>query len=168
MATWAFTVLVAILALNFLTAQTDIQAPVVNVTQHTLDLFKGKAVDDYRRPREYTVYEVGVIYLNIDADFRPVWHWNVKHIFVYICATYRTNSNRVNDVTLWDRILLTKDDAEFHLQSQSEYPLREAIGDLKGQQVELRVQWQIVPIAGIIRDFSMPLFNISLPAEYTN
>ena len=74
----------------------------------------------------------------------------------------------MNDVTLWDRILLTKDDAEFHLQSQSEYPLREAIGDLKGQQVELRVQWQIVPIAGIIRDFSMPLFNISLPAEYTN
>jgi hypothetical protein len=86
-----------ILALNFLTGQLDIQDPVVNVTKHTIDMysfplcscfysieifpfeptlihalslffsFKGKAIDDYRRPREYTTYEVAAIYLNIDV-----------------------------------------------------------------------------------------------------
>ena len=125
----------------------------------------------------------------------------------------------MNDVTLWDRILLTKDgivhqriesrerkrtketrwkpfkleltffktpNSTCNLNLNIHYVKRLEIlsnalslyysflshdfedsltnSHFRGQQVELRVQWQIVPIAGIIRDFSMPLFNISLPA----
>ena len=42
---------------------------------------------------------------DIHADMRPAFHWNIKQLFVYVVASYETESKKVNQVVVWDKIL---------------------------------------------------------------
>jgi len=167
LATFASTILVVMLAANFLTAQLDVIDPDVSVSISNVQLFR-KAYEDYRRPKEISHFDIAPIYLKIKGDLRPLFNWNVKHIFLYISATYKTSANRYNSVTIWDHILKTADEANLDFSHEGEYPLREQQEDLRGVPIELRLNWEVVPIAGLLTDYSKPLFNFTLPAEYEN
>ena len=43
--------------------------------------------------------------MQIDADLRSVFNWNVKQLFVYITAEYETEANVLNQVVVWDTIV---------------------------------------------------------------
>ncbi|XP_059073858.1 signal peptidase complex subunit 3A [Cryptomeria japonica] len=56
--------------------------------------------------------------LNITADFRSLFSWNTEQIFVFVAAEYVTPINSVNQISLWDRIVTTKEKARFHVQAR--------------------------------------------------
>jgi len=62
---------------------------------------------------DYSVEEgksdVAMLNLNIQADMSPVFNWNVKQLFVYLVAEYSTMKNVVNQVVLWDKIIMRED-----------------------------------------------------------
>lgn len=43
--------------------------------------------------------DLGVITFDIDANLTELFNWNVKELFVYLAAEYRTKDNQVNQVS---------------------------------------------------------------------
>uniref|UniRef100_A0A6I8PWZ5 Signal peptidase complex subunit 3 n=1 Tax=Xenopus tropicalis TaxID=8364 RepID=A0A6I8PWZ5_XENTR len=61
-------------------------------------------VEDFTGPRERS--DLGFITFDINADLQPIFDWNVKQLFIYLSAEYATRSNTLNQVVLWDKIIL--------------------------------------------------------------
>ena len=51
-----------------------------------------------------------IFYFDLDADLSPVFNWNVKQLFVYVTAEYKSKTNELNQVVIWDKIVLDKED----------------------------------------------------------
>jgi hypothetical protein len=49
-----------------------------------------------------------VLSFNLDADLRSVFSWNTKQIFVYVQAEFPTDDFHVNQVSIWDQIVVSK------------------------------------------------------------
>uniref|UniRef100_A4IH30 Signal peptidase complex subunit 3 n=1 Tax=Xenopus tropicalis TaxID=8364 RepID=A4IH30_XENTR len=65
-------------------------------------------VEDFTGPRERS--DLGFITFDINADLQPIFDWNVKQLFIYLSAEYATRSNTLNQVVLWDKIILRGDE----------------------------------------------------------
>lgn len=62
--------------------------------------------------------------IDIDADLRDVFNWNVKQIYVYIEAEYETAKEHYNRAVVWDKIIEDKDSAYIKVEREMiEYPL---------------------------------------------
>lgn len=46
--------------------------------------------------------------VSLDADLRQAFNWNTKQIFVFLQAEYETKTNWLNQVSMWDQIVLKK------------------------------------------------------------
>ncbi|GAA5839227.1 hypothetical protein JCM9279_002634 [Rhodotorula babjevae] len=60
--------------------------------------------------REYAFVKFG-----LDADLRPLFHWNTKQVFVYLVADYSTPTHPDNTVVVWDRIVRSRRNARLRL-----------------------------------------------------
>lgn len=49
----------------------------------------------------------------------PVFNWNCKQLFLYLLAEYETKKNKVNQVVLWDKIILRGQDANIDLNKMN-------------------------------------------------
>jgi signal peptidase complex subunit 3 len=126
---------------------------------------------------------------DIDVDLSPAFHWNVKQLFVYVVAhydTYETQKDgtvrpRANQVVLWDKIVESAADddggATTHNNSKRikesnvfvKYALIDAGAELRGKDVTLQLQWDFMPITGMLYIDQQPLkeaSRFSLPSEY--
>ncbi|XP_020540222.1 signal peptidase complex subunit 3B isoform X2 [Jatropha curcas] len=59
--------------------------------------------------------------INITADLQSLFTWNTKQVFVFIAAEYETRNNVFNQVSLWDAIIPTKEQAKFWVQTANKY-----------------------------------------------
>ena len=50
-------------------------------------------------------HDQAILSLQLDADLRSVFNWNVKQLFVYVTAEYETEANVLNQVVVWDQII---------------------------------------------------------------
>jgi signal peptidase complex subunit 3 len=85
----------------------------------------------------------------LQADLRSTFSWNTKLLFVYLLAEYETPTNALNQVgcvgllqsnclltnpvqvSLWDRIIESKGDAQFALPFvRNKYPLSDQARNL--------------------------------------
>ncbi|MEJ1274801.1 adipocyte-related X-chromosome expressed sequence 1 [Cricetulus griseus] len=109
-----------------------------------------KKVEDFTGPR--TKSDLGFITFHIYADLEKTFDWNVKQLFLYLSAEYTTKSNAVNQVVLWDKILLRGENPKLDLKDvKSKYFFFDDGHGLKGNRnVTLTLSWQVVPIAGIL------------------
>ena len=57
---------------------------------------------------------------DLDVDFKPAFHWNIKQLFVYVVASYESNKNPVNNVVLWDKIIEAVDGPESMVIKENE------------------------------------------------
>merc|ERR1712224_198750 len=55
--------------------------------------------------------DVAVLRFNMTVDLRKVWNWNVKMLFVYVTVEYETDDHPLNQVIIWDHIVLEKENA---------------------------------------------------------
>jgi len=73
-----------------------------------------KNVEDFTGPRERS--DLGFITFDITADLENIFDWNVKQLFLYLSAEYSTKNNALNQVVLWDKIVLRGDNPKLLLK----------------------------------------------------
>ncbi|NWY97969.1 SPCS3 peptidase, partial [Loxia curvirostra] len=127
-----------------------------------------KNVEDFTGPRERS--DLGFVTFDITADIlngknglQTFWNkntlmlffifdWNVKQLFLYLSAEYSTKNNALNQVVLWDKIILRGDNPRLSLKDmKSKYFFFDDGNGLKGNRnITLTLSWNVVPNAGIL------------------
>uniref|UniRef100_A0A2R9B9G8 Signal peptidase complex subunit 3 n=1 Tax=Pan paniscus TaxID=9597 RepID=A0A2R9B9G8_PANPA len=105
-----------------------------------------KNVEDFTGPRERS--DLGFI----TFDITNIFDWNVKQLFLYLSAEYSTKNNALNQVVLWDKIVLRGDNPKLLLKDmKTKYFFFDDGNGLKGNRnVTLTLSWNVVPNAGIL------------------
>ncbi|XP_058883661.1 signal peptidase complex subunit 3-like isoform X1 [Acipenser ruthenus] len=109
-----------------------------------------KNVDDFTGPKERS--DLGFVTFDVTADLRPIFDWNVKQLFLYLSAEYETKSNALNQVVLWDKIILRGENTNLSLKDmKSKYFFFDDGNGLRGNKnITLTLSWNVVPNAGIL------------------
>lgn len=107
---------------------------------------------------------------DLNVDLTPAFHWNIKQLFVYVVAVYETQG-RTNEVVLWDKIVEAGDPKVLKEKNTFvKYALVDKRGgELRGKDVTLQLQWDHMPITGLLYLDKQNLETAShfqLPAEY--
>lgn len=105
---------------------------------------------------------------NMEADLRPLYHWNVKQLFVYLTAEYDSPDHATSRITVWDKIITKKEKANLQLTQQvSKYGLVDEGNAFRGKTIRLRLHWNVVPFSGLLyNQDAAQEFNMTLPARY--
>lgn len=108
---------------------------------------------------------------DLEADLTPAFHWNIKQIFVYVVATYKTPSTPVNRIVLWDKIVEASDDDKVINEKNVfvKYALVDQGDELRGKEVELQLMWDHMPITGLLymgEQDKETTSTFTLPSEY--
>ena len=74
-----------------------------------------KNVADYSASREKN--DLGFLTFDLEADLTSVFNWNAKQLFLYLVAEYQTPKNVLNQVVLWDKIILRGENAKIDVKS---------------------------------------------------
>ncbi|KAI1728668.1 signal peptidase subunit domain-containing protein [Ditylenchus destructor] len=115
--------------------------------------------------------DMAMLSLSINADLSPVFNWNVKELFVYLVAEYSTMKNAVNQVTLWDKIIMRPDRQVILEESihPKYYFLDDGSNLLSHQNVTLTLKWNIVPNAGYLKmSQGQGSYVVKLPSNYVS
>ncbi|NXO10255.1 SPCS3 peptidase, partial [Oriolus oriolus] len=124
-----------------------------------------KNVEDFTGPRERS--DLGFVTFDITADILNgknglqtsrnkntliIFDWNVKQLFLYLSAEYSTKNNALNQVVLWDKIMLRGENPRLSLKDmKSKYFFFDDGNGLKGNRnITLTLSWNVVPNAGIL------------------
>ena len=76
---------------------------------HLPSFFSSKNVPDYSAAREKN--DLGFLTFDLQTDLTNLFNWNVKQLFLYLTAEYETANNKLNQVVLWDKIILRGENA---------------------------------------------------------
>ena len=58
-------------------------------------------------------------FINFDlkADLSPLFNWNVKALYLYLTAEYITDNNILNEMVLWDKIVMNGEKMDLEMKS---------------------------------------------------
>ena len=58
-------------------------------------------------------------FINFDlkADLSPLFNWNVKALYLYLTAEYITKDNVLNEMVLWDKIVMNGEKMELDMKA---------------------------------------------------
>ena len=96
--------------------------------------------------------ERAILLFDFDLDFSKLFDWNCKQVFVFIVASYAAPGRPVNRVVVCDDTILTKDHAK-RIRGEkvfSEYEMDDIGQHLKGNNVTLRVGYDVMPYIGFV------------------
>lgn len=89
---------------------------------------------------------------DLDADLRDLFTWNAKQVFLYAVARYESPGTRLNEVTVWDRVIRSKEEAVLHLRNEmTEYPILDTTASMRGARLNVSLQWEVMPLIGMIK-----------------
>ena len=110
--------------------------------------------------------------LDVRADLRPLWHWNVKQAFIWVSASVSTSTSPRSDAVLFSTIASSKEEAFLNLHDlRPDYPF--ALTDLGepggflNAPVNFTVGWQTIPRVGSLRSGSRSFAAGRMPAEFS-
>lgn len=106
---------------------------------------------------------------NLRVDMSRSFHWNVKMIFLYFVAEYTNKDNAINQVVLWDKIVMRGDNKIVELENAaSKYFFFDDGNHLRGRNVTYSLHWNVIPNAGLLPNIrgSRHVSNV-LPSHYT-
>jgi signal peptidase complex subunit 3 len=108
-----------------------------------------------------------VLELDLDADLRSAFHWNLKQLFVYVVAEYESKKNKLNQVVIWDAIIQSVDDAHIQFHEQSvKYALIDQGSELRNKTITLKLQWDHMPLTGRMYIHEKTGSQFTLPGKY--
>lgn len=92
------------------------------------------------------------IVFDLDADLTSLFNWNTKQVFVYLTAEYDGKKpDSSNKVTYWDKIIRSKEEAEFHLKNQrAKYSVWDVERSFRGRNATLKLEWNVQPWVGAL------------------
>jgi signal peptidase complex subunit 3 len=106
---------------------------------------------------------------DLKVDLEPAFHWNIKQLFVYVVGLYESEG-RTNEIVLWDKIVEAGDSKVIDESNVFvKYALLDKGDDLRGKEVTLQLQWDHMPITGLLYMDKQPLdlcSKFQLPTEY--
>jgi len=114
--------------------------------------------------------DLALLNYDIKVDMSESFHWNVKMIFLYLVSEYTNQDNKVNQVVLWDKIVMRGDNPIVDLKNmRTKYFFFDDGNHLRGENVTLTLHWNVVPNAGLLPNTAGGnVVSQVLPAEYTN
>ncbi|XP_033217799.1 signal peptidase complex subunit 3 [Belonocnema kinseyi] len=127
-----------------------------------------KNVPDYSASREKN--DLGYLTFNLKTDLTPLFNWNVKQLFLYMTAEYRTKANHLNQVVLWDKIILRGDKSALDYKNMNaKYYFWDDGNGLRGNQnVTLSLTYNIIPNSGLLPFVNaIGTHRFAFPSEYT-
>lgn len=93
--------------------------------------------------------------------------WNTKQLFVSLAVEYETKINSVNQVSIWDRVVESKEAAMLKLPYvRNKYKLVDQGANLRGLPVNLTLEWRIMPIVGSMSYGRRTFEGFTMPEEY--
>ena len=104
--------------------------------------------------------------LNISADLSSLFTWNTKQVFVFVAAEYKTPQNALNQVSLWDGIIPSKEHAKFLIHTTNKYRFIDQGSNLKGKDFNLTMHWHIMPKTGKMFADKIVMTGYRLPEQY--
>uniref|UniRef100_A0AC34R7H7 Signal peptidase complex subunit 3 n=1 Tax=Panagrolaimus sp. JU765 TaxID=591449 RepID=A0AC34R7H7_9BILA len=110
-----------------------------------------------------------MVSLNIQADVSSIFNWNVKQLFMYLVAEYKTPKNEVNQVVLWDKIVLRANRAVIIEEkiAPKYYFIDDGEHLLGHQNVTLIMKWNIIPNAGYLANAQGEgSYRVQFPTSY--
>eukprot|EP01130_Rhizamoeba_saxonica_P000464 TRINITY_DN10424_c0_g1_i1.p1 TRINITY_DN10424_c0_g1~~TRINITY_DN10424_c0_g1_i1.p1 ORF type:complete len:192 (-),score=21.81 TRINITY_DN10424_c0_g1_i1:27-575(-) len=159
--------LVAVLC-NHLTSFYLKEQPVIDFQfKETLSLVQMPERRYHRYGLAYPAGDEAWLSFDLVADFRPLWNWNTKQIFLYISAEYETAKYEKNNVVFWDMIIQRKEDSVFNLTNEaSEYPLIDISKEFRNKPVKFTLSYHETPIAGALLWNTPVEQKVVLPDSY--
>ncbi|BES98306.1 signal peptidase [Nesidiocoris tenuis] len=102
--------------------------------------------------------DLGAITFDLKVNFSQVFNWNVKQLFVYVTAEYETETNALNQVVIWDKVILNGDNPIIDMENVSSeyYFFDDGNGLVSNKNLSLYLSWNMVPNAGPLTDHSAP------------
>ena len=124
---------------------------------------------NYQAGRE--TCDLGMLNFDLEADFTKAFDWNTKQLFLYLTAHYKTPANAINQVVLWDHILLRQPEAKLSLKNHNVkyYFWDDGHGLKNNPNVTLTLSMNVIPNAGMLPIFTVPTTHtFTFPNIYTN
>ncbi|KAA8545089.1 hypothetical protein F0562_019873 [Nyssa sinensis] len=104
--------------------------------------------------------------LNISANLQSLFTWNTKQVFVFLAAEYETPKNSLNQVSLWDGIIPSKEHAKFWIHTTNKYRFTDQGSNLRGKDFNLTLHWHVMPKTGKMFADKIVMPGFRLPDEY--
>ncbi|MCD7453728.1 hypothetical protein HAX54_021960 [Datura stramonium] len=104
--------------------------------------------------------------LNISADLQSLFTWNTKQVFVFLAAEYETPKNSLNQISLWDGIIPTKEHAKFLIHTTNKYRFVDQGSNLRGKDFNLTLHWHVMPKTGKMSANKLVMTGYRLPETY--
>eukprot|EP00252_Welwitschia_mirabilis_P008891 TRINITY_DN2113_c0_g2_i1.p1 TRINITY_DN2113_c0_g2~~TRINITY_DN2113_c0_g2_i1.p1 ORF type:complete len:168 (-),score=29.72 TRINITY_DN2113_c0_g2_i1:244-747(-) len=104
--------------------------------------------------------------LNVSADLRSMFTWNTKQVFVFIAAEYETKKNVLNQVSLWDAIIPSKEHGKFWTHTTNKYGFTDQGSNLRGRKFNLTMHWHVMPRTGYMYAGKKVITGFQLPDQY--
>ncbi|XP_042434277.1 signal peptidase complex subunit 3B-like [Zingiber officinale] len=104
--------------------------------------------------------------LNISADLSSLFTWNTKQVFVFVAAEYETPQNALNQVSLWDGIIQSKEHAKFWIHTTNKYRFTDQGNNLRGKDYNMTLHWHIMPKTGKMFADKIVMTGYYLPQDY--
>ena len=124
-------------------------------------------VNELKVLRNFRGKDNAELYLDIHADLRAAWHWNLKQLFVYVVAEYESKANTLNQIVIWDRIIENKEDAIIHLDRQEgKYALPDQGAELRDTTIQLKLKWDHMPYTGRTYEGEALGSKYTFPSKY--
>ncbi|PKA62436.1 Signal peptidase complex subunit 3B [Apostasia shenzhenica] len=156
--TFAVTILAVVCAMASLSDNFNVPSPTAGVKVLNINWFQ-------KQPNGND--EVSLT-LNISADLQSLFTWNTKQVFVFVTAEYETPQNALNQVSLWDGIIPSKEHAQFSIHTTNKYRFvdQASHNNLRGKDFNLTLHWHIMPKTGKMSADKIVLTGYHLPNEY--
>ncbi|KAK9084016.1 hypothetical protein Scep_030487 [Stephania cephalantha] len=108
--------------------------------------------------------------MNISANLESMFTWNTKQdylkVFVFVAAEYETPLNALNQVSLWDGIIPSKEQAKFWIHTTNKYYFTDQGSNLRGKEFNLTLHWHVMPKTGKMFADKIVMSGYRLPEEY--
>mmetsp|Transcript_365 Transcript_365/g.560 ORF Transcript_365/g.560 Transcript_365/m.560 type:complete len:169 (+) Transcript_365:40-546(+) len=154
---FGLTVIVCLAVLTWFSTATHRGYPTVE----TLELNKLTSL------RSHGNKDIAVLTFDLHADLEKAFNWNVKQLFVFVVAEYRSKKHPLNQVVVWDTIIEDKEDAKLHLDKQRvDYGLIDQGTELRNTTVNLKLVWDHMPLTGRLFMESLSKSSFKLPGKY--
>ncbi|KAG5087123.1 hypothetical protein JHK82_054520 [Glycine max] len=69
-------------------------------------------------------------------------------VFVFLAAEYETPKNSLNQISLWDGIIPSKEHAKFWIHTSNKYRFIDQGSNLRGKEYNLTMHWHVMPKTG--------------------
>ncbi|XP_073126474.1 signal peptidase complex subunit 3B-like [Henckelia pumila] len=154
--TFAVTILACMCAMASFSDTFNSPSPTSNVQVLNINWFQKKSDGDD---------EVSMT-LNISANLQSLFTWNTKQVFVFLAAEYETPKNELNQVSLWDGIIPSKEHAKFWIHTTNKYRFIDQGSNLRGKNFNLTLHWHIMPKTGKMFTDKIVMSGFRLPESY--